>query len=139
MCVLYLSFARSLASFWSLYLSLSPCLSFFYSLSVCLSHPHPPPPRVDVRLQGLHRTIPQYHLVQCLSPVVAGPWQCPSRTTRLRTASWPWQRASSGCPWTRACWSSPSWSGDWGECRTAWAGPNLDNTDICPSRSGHVM
>lgn len=42
-------------------------------------------------------------------------WGYPSQTTRLKTASWPWRRASWGCPSTPACWSMPSWSGGWGE------------------------
>lgn len=42
-------------------------------------------------------------------------WGCPSQITRLKTASWPWRRASWGCQSTPACWSMPSWSGGWGE------------------------
>lgn len=42
-------------------------------------------------------------------------WGCPSPITRLKTASWPWRRASWGCLSTPACWSLPSWSGGWGE------------------------
>lgn len=39
----------------------------------------------------------------------------PSQTIHLKTASWPWQKASSDCQSTPVCWSMPSSSEDWGE------------------------
>lgn len=43
------------------------------------------------------------------------PWGYPSQTIHLKTASWPWQKASSDCQSTPVCWSMPSSSGDWGK------------------------
>lgn len=49
------------------------------------------------------------------SALCSGPWESQSPTIHLKTASWPWQKASWDCQSTPVCWNMPSWSGDWGE------------------------
>lgn len=49
------------------------------------------------------------------STLCSEPWGYPLQTIRLKTASWPWQRANWDCRSTPVCWNMPSWSGDWGE------------------------
>lgn len=51
-------------------------------------------------------------------PLIVSPselWACPSQTIHLKTASWPWLRASWSCQSTPVCWSLPGSSGGWGE------------------------